>query len=217
MAELQKVDDWLSALLANLEPAARSRMMRQLAQELRRTQQQNIRMQRNPDGSSYEPRRVTARSKKGRIKRQMFAKLRTTKYLKTAASADSASVQFEGKVQRIARVHHYGLRDRVSRKGPETGEAPGTFRLDIGVQDQGITEDTYLELERLISDAKPCSRHMIGMSINLQTSGPHWVGAASYLGEEITIYPYINETIISGGTAHEGGAVHVIDTMRVNP
>lgn len=76
-------------------------------------------MQRNPDGSSYEPRRVTARSKKGRIKRQMFAKLRTTKYLKTAASADSASVQFEGKVQRIARVHHYGLRDRVSRKGPQ--------------------------------------------------------------------------------------------------
>ncbi len=99
----------------------------------------------------------------------------------------------------------------------QTGEAPGTFRLDIGVQDQGITEDTYLELERLISDAKPCSRHLIGMSINLQTSGPHWVGAASYLGEEITIYPYINETIISGGTAHEGGAVHVIDTMRVNP
>lgn len=97
MAELQKVDDWLSALLANLEPASRSRMMRQLAQELRRTQQQNIRMQRNPDGSSYEPRRVTARSKKGRIKRQMFAKLRTTKYLKTAASTDSASVQFEGR------------------------------------------------------------------------------------------------------------------------
>ncbi|MFN2785183.1 phage virion morphogenesis protein, partial [Salmonella enterica subsp. enterica serovar Typhimurium] len=29
MDELQKVDDWLTALLANLEPAARSRMMRQ--------------------------------------------------------------------------------------------------------------------------------------------------------------------------------------------
>lgn len=49
----------------------------------------------------------------------MFSKLRTAKYLKTAASADSASVQFDGKVQRMARVHHYGLRDRVSRKGPE--------------------------------------------------------------------------------------------------
>ncbi|EEI5938432.1 phage virion morphogenesis protein, partial [Salmonella enterica] len=118
MDELQKVDDWLTALLANLEPAARNRMMRQLAQQLRRTQQQNIRLQRNPDGSGYEPRRVTARSKKGRIKRQMFAKLRTTKYLKTAATADSASVEFAGQVQRIARVHHYGLRDRITKLGP---------------------------------------------------------------------------------------------------
>lgn len=42
-------------------------------------------------------------------------------------------------------------------------------------------------------------------------------GAATYSGEEITIYPYINETILSGGSAYEGGAVHVIDTMRVNP
>ncbi|EQA6234146.1 phage virion morphogenesis protein [Enterobacter hormaechei] len=119
MDNLHKVDEWLAALLANLEPAARQRMMRELAQELRRNQQQNIRLQRNPDGSGYEPRKVTARTKKGRIKRQMFSKLRTAKYLKTAASADSASVQFEGKVQRIARVHHYGLRDRVSRRGPE--------------------------------------------------------------------------------------------------
>lgn len=119
MDDLQRVDDWLAALLAVLEPAARNRMMRQLAQELRRSQQQNIRLQRNPDGTAFEPRRVTARSKKGRIKRQMFAKLRTTKYLKTAATADSASVQFDGKVQRIARVHHYGLRDRVRRNGPD--------------------------------------------------------------------------------------------------
>lgn len=119
MEDLQRVDDWLAALLANLEPTARNRMMRHLAQELRRSQQQNIRLQRNPDGTAFKPRRVTARSKKGRIKRQMFAKLRTTKYLKTAATADSARVQFDGKVQRIARVHHYGLRDRVRRNGPE--------------------------------------------------------------------------------------------------
>lgn len=118
MDNLHKVDEWLTALLANLEPAARQRMMRELAQELRRNQQNNIRLQRNPDGSGYEPRKVTARTKKGRIKRQMFSKLRTAKYLKTAANADSASVQFEGKVQRIAKVHHYGLRERVSRNGP---------------------------------------------------------------------------------------------------
>ena len=72
----------------------------------------------------------------------MFAKLRTTKYLKTAASADSASVQFEGKVQRIARVHHYGLRDRVSRKGPEVRYAE---RRLLGVNDEAemITRDIF--------------------------------------------------------------------------
>ncbi|RTM32299.1 phage virion morphogenesis protein [Enterobacter bugandensis] len=143
MDDLQRVDDWLAALLANLEPAARNRMMRQLAQELRRSQQQNIRLQRNPDGTAFEARRVTARSKKGRIKRQMFAKLRTTKYLKTAATADSASVQFDGKVQRIARVHHYGLRDRVRRNGPET-RYPARRLLGVNDEAETITHDTLL-------------------------------------------------------------------------
>lgn len=143
MDDLQRVDDWLAALLANLEPAARNRMMRQLAQELRRSQQQNIRLQRNPDGTTFEARRVTARSKKGRIKRQMFAKLRTTKYLKTAATADSASVQFDGKVQRIARVHHYGLRDRVRRNGPEA-RYPARRLLGINDVIEELTRDTLL-------------------------------------------------------------------------
>lgn len=143
MDDLQRVDDWLAALLANLEPAARNRMMRQLAQELRRSQQQNIRLQRNPDGTAFEARRVTARSKKGRIKRQMFAKLRTTKYLKTAATADSASVQFDGKVQRIACVHHYGLRDRVRRNGPEA-RYPARRLLGVNDEVETITRDTLL-------------------------------------------------------------------------
>ncbi|HBT0339913.1 TPA: phage virion morphogenesis protein [Klebsiella pneumoniae] len=143
MAELQEVDAWLDALLAELEPAARKRMMRDLAQQLRRSQQKNIRMQRNPDGTAYEPRRVTARTKKGRIRRQMFAKLRTTKYLKAVASQDSASVEFESRVQRIARVHHYGLRDRVSKKGTEVRYAQ---RRLLGINDEveTMTRDTLL-------------------------------------------------------------------------
>lgn len=143
MDDLQRVDDWLAALLANLEPAARQRMMRELAQELRRNQQNNIRLQHNPDGSVYEPRKVTARTKKGRIKRQMFSKLRTAKYLKTAASADSASVQFTGKVHRIARVHHYGLRDRVSRKGPEVRYVERRL-LGLNNEVETLTHDTLL-------------------------------------------------------------------------
>ena len=148
MDNLHKVDEWLAALLANLEPAARQRMMRELAQELRRNQQNNIRLQRNPDGSGYEPRKVTARTKKGRIKRQMFSKLRTAKYLKTAASADSASVEFAGKVQRIARVHHYGLRDRINKKG---AMVKYTKRQLLGINSDVNTLTQDLLLKWLIS------------------------------------------------------------------
>lgn len=47
----------------------------------------------------------------------------------------------------------------------ETSDPPGTFRLDIGVLESGITEEMYFEMERLIADAKPASRHLIGLNI----------------------------------------------------
>ncbi|MCT2419967.1 phage virion morphogenesis protein [Pantoea sp. XY16] len=118
MAELHEVDAWLAALLSQLEPAARKKMLREVARDVRRIQQANITAQRSPDGTAWEPRRVSARSKKGRIRRGMFAKLKTAKYLKAQANADAAEVAFVPGVQKLARVHHYGLRDRVSRRGP---------------------------------------------------------------------------------------------------
>ncbi|WP_312730826.1 phage tail protein I [Atlantibacter hermannii] len=99
----------------------------------------------------------------------------------------------------------------------QSGETPGTFRLDIGVQDQGITEETYQELERLIAGAKPVSRHLVGLSINLQTTGNVITGAASYQGDELTVYPYFAEAISVGGPAMSGAAIHLIDEMSVNP
>lgn len=119
MSGLHEVDDWLAALLANLEPAARTKVLREVARDLRRIQQKNITAQRSPDGTTWEPRRMTARTKQGRIKRKMFTKLKTAKYLKAQANANQAEIAFAGRVQRIARVHHYGLRDRVSRGGKE--------------------------------------------------------------------------------------------------
>lgn len=117
MAELHEVEAWLVALLSQLEPAARKKMLREVAHDVRRIQQANITAQRSPDGTAWEPRRVSARSKKGRIRRGMFAKLKTAKYLKVQAGADAAEVAFVPSVQKLARVHHYGLRDRVSRRG----------------------------------------------------------------------------------------------------
>ncbi|MGP2501075.1 phage virion morphogenesis protein [Pantoea ananatis] len=117
MDNLHEVDAWLDALLAKLEPAERKKMLREVARDVRRIQQANMTAQRAPDGSAWEPRRVSARTKPGRVKRKMFVKLKTAKYLKTKATGDSAEVAFVPAVQRLARVHHYGLRDKVSKRG----------------------------------------------------------------------------------------------------
>lgn len=120
MSELQLVNDRLEALISSLSAPARKEMARTIAKKLRASQQQNIRCQQAPDGTPFKPRKTQpVRSKKGRIKREMFAKLRTAKYMKTQASPNEAVIEFAGNVQRMARVHHYGLRDRPSRKGKE--------------------------------------------------------------------------------------------------
>ncbi|MEZ0583263.1 phage tail protein I [Erwinia sp. STN24] len=97
----------------------------------------------------------------------------------------------------------------------ETGGTPGTFQLEIGIQEQGITEETWPELERLINDAKPCSRHLTGLMLSLQSSGTIQIGAACCLGDELTVYPYIPESITVGGPCYSGAAIHLIDTMEV--
>lgn len=119
MDEMHEVEAWLGALLSQLEPAARTKMLREVARDVRRIQQNNITMQRSPHGTTWEPRRVSARTKPGRIRRKMFVKLKTAKYLKAQANANQAEVAFTPNVQRIVRVHHYGLRDLVNRRGTE--------------------------------------------------------------------------------------------------
>ncbi|NMP27215.1 phage tail protein I [Rahnella sp. SAP-1] len=98
----------------------------------------------------------------------------------------------------------------------KTDEPPGTFRLDVGVLETGITDDMYQELERLIHDAKPCSRHLIGLSINLDVTGVSPVAVASYGGDLLTVYPYTPEMITVSGAGYSPAAIHIIDTVRIN-
>jgi phage virion morphogenesis protein len=120
MNDLQMVNDRLNALIGNLSASSRKDMARNIAKKLRASQQQNIKRQQAPDGTPFKPRKMQPiRSKKGRVKREMFAKLRTAKHMKAHATPDEAVIEFTGRVQRMARIHHYGLRDRPSRNAKE--------------------------------------------------------------------------------------------------
>lgn len=120
--DLDALEDWAGVLLSKLEPAARSKLARSLAQKLRRSQQQRVKQQRNPDGSAYAARKPRElRGKQGRIKRQakMFQKLPRASHLKAKGDGQSITVGFTGRVARIARVHQFGLKDRAEANAPE--------------------------------------------------------------------------------------------------
>ncbi|XTF14460.1 phage tail protein I [Escherichia coli] len=98
----------------------------------------------------------------------------------------------------------------------ELNEEPGTFRLVVGVLETGITDEMYLELERLIEGAKPASRHLTGLAISLSTTGRAYVGASCYDGDLLTVYPYAAGEIVVGGEFYQASAIHLIDNLRVS-
>ncbi|QDQ87656.1 phage virion morphogenesis protein [Alcaligenaceae bacterium SJ-26] len=142
--DFRALDDWLAGLLANIEPAARRRVNRLVAADLRRSQSQRIARQQNPDGSRYQPRRTDKRmrSKAGAVRRRaMFARLRTNRYLKSWSSADAADVGFRGRAAMIAAVHQAG--DDVTENG-QTFRMPKRELLGFTEQELEQLADLYL-------------------------------------------------------------------------
>lgn len=135
---LETLENWAAGMLGQLEPASRNKLARSIGQALRRSQQQRIIAQHNPDGSKYTPRKQrNLRGKQGRLKRkvQMFQKLRTVTFLKVQGDSNAIRVGFTGRIARIARVHQYGLKDRAKRSAPEVHyeqrEVLGLTEIDL--------------------------------------------------------------------------------------
>ncbi|EOW2688753.1 phage tail protein I [Klebsiella pneumoniae] len=71
----------------------------------------------------------------------------------------------------------------------EVADPAGTFRLEIDLNDIGITETMIKELERIIGDAKPVSRHISQLTLSVSVYGVAYIGAGVVDGETITVYP----------------------------
>ncbi|CAI1626083.1 MAG: phage tail protein I [Serratia liquefaciens] len=90
----------------------------------------------------------------------------------------------------------------------QVADPRGTFRLTIDVNDVGITEEIVRELERLIGDARPVSRHIAQLSISTRTTGDIYIAAAINDGNIITVYPanyQPNDSIHYDGMPHYDG------------
>ncbi|PRD15327.1 phage tail protein I, partial [Pantoea coffeiphila] len=99
----------------------------------------------------------------------------------------------------------------------EVADPAGTFRLTVDLNDIGITEAMITELERVIGDAKPVSRHLAQLTLSASSSGHAWNGAAVIDGEIIHVYPPGYEpdgSIIYDGATHFDGNYHYSDAQK---
>lgn len=145
MSDIAALESFAADLIASLEPGARKSLAADLARQLRTSQQQRIAAQLNPDGSAFEERKPQIRNKIGKVRRSMFAKLRTARYLKASSTSEAALVSFTAEVSRIARVHQLGLRDRVNRKTGLEADYPARQLLGISADDETLIRDVVTD------------------------------------------------------------------------
>lgn len=136
MAELEFLSEHLNALLTTLSDAERRKLAMMIARKVRASQSQRITRQQNPDGSSYIPRK-NLRNKKGQIKRKMFMKLKTAKFMKIEKIPDGVTIGFDQRVSRLARIHQDGLVDTLKYNG-RTFKVRYAQRILLGFSDAEI-------------------------------------------------------------------------------
>lgn len=147
MAEdIMQLEGWLQPLLDRLSDAERRKLALDIARELRRENAANIRAQHGPNGEAWAPRKNALRDQRGRLRKtqNMFTKMAGAKHLRAQVEGGDAVVGFAGRTERIARVHHFGLRDSVK---------PGGAKYDYPARPLlGISEEFAKRLQdRLLS------------------------------------------------------------------
>ena len=179
MDDLDRLEDWLTPLVARLEPRQRTQLAKSIAFELRKENIKNIKRQMGPNGERWEKRKKTRnpvkpiryyyRARDGhereiemtsyrndgdriigydkeangirtmlktgmlrsmpaqfsssasqkRKAQYMLTGFARNRFMRVSSSPNGASVFFSGSAQRLARIHHFGLRDSVYPGGPE--------------------------------------------------------------------------------------------------
>lgn len=99
----------------------------------------------------------------------------------------------------------------------EPAGVPGTFKLEIGVLETGITEEMYESLTLLIDDAKPVSRHLTQLDISLETHLTAYLGVAVIDGDELDVYPWQPADIDVVVRTHTGVTATINDELDVYP
>jgi len=138
MSDFAALGTWLQPLLQRLSPQAQAQMMRRVAIELRKRNQQRTRSQVDTEGQPFVPR-------KSGDGQPMFRELTLARHFKTKATTNTAQVGFTGSAARIASVHNIGRTDVVNKARGLRYAYPRRQLLGISEEDQAFVQEVILD------------------------------------------------------------------------
>jgi len=132
------IEEWATQMIELMSPVKRRQLIRKILHYSRQANSKRIRQQIGPDGKAWAPRK---KRRRGRGKNKLLQGFSKIKHLKIKATRDAGSLTFPGKeANRIASIHHYGLVDQVSRRGPKV-EYPARELIGISKDDDKKIDD----------------------------------------------------------------------------
>lgn len=138
MSDFAALGTWLQPLLQQLSPQKQAQMMRRVAIELRKRNQQRTRSQVDTEGQPFVPR-------KSGDGQPMFRELTLARYFKTKATTNTAQVGFTGSASRTASVHNIGRTDVVNKARGLRYAYPRRQLLGISEEDQAFVQEVILD------------------------------------------------------------------------
>ena len=141
-----EIDAWLFAFLSELSGAELRQLLRRIGKELRASQAHRIKLNLNPDGSKFVPRKRTLRTKTGKIKRRqlMYQRIGNTKNLKLRTTANGIDIYFAGHASFVAKVAQFGWKASVNKLGLKH-RYPVRQLLGLSKADKDIISDMILD------------------------------------------------------------------------
>jgi phage tail P2-like protein len=121
--------------------------------------------------------------------------------------------RLKGSVWAVNKAAHSIFGNHIKIKTwKEANTQAGTFKLEIDVTPQkAVTDENINKTVRLIDEAKPVSRHLSGITLNMKSNGMYNYKALTRSDENLTVLPkvlkevniHVNEKVLVGIQSYE--------------
>tara|TARA_R110000751_G_scaffold15083_10_gene48786 strand:- start:1924 stop:2376 length:453 start_codon:yes stop_codon:yes gene_type:complete len=139
----EQLDSWIVSAIQSMQPASRKRLLREIARDIRKSNQSRITKQVSPTGERW-PARKPGQNGKIRQAAKMLIGFRAARRLRIKTSKDDVTIGFRGSTAKIAAVHQYGAFDYVEKGGPKI-KYPKREILGLSVTDKAMIRRRLLD------------------------------------------------------------------------